>query len=70
MRQKLENENVTPLWIKWICCIWQSLEEKIVLMSELMSRSREIKVVHNFQLAAPVIHAEDNRSHVRANSFN
>lgn len=54
IRQKLENENVTPLWIKWICCIWQSLEEKIVLMSELMSRSREIKVVHNFQLAAPM----------------
>lgn len=54
IRQKLENENVTPLWIKWICCIWQSLEEKIVLMSELMSRSREIKVVHNFQQAAPM----------------
>lgn len=58
-----------PQWIKQICFIWQSVEWNIDLMGDLMSRSWEIKAIHNFQPAATVIHFDDNGSHINANVF-
>lgn len=67
--KKLDYKNVMPPWAKWICFILQSVDWKIGLMSDLMSRSWEIKDVHNFQPAAPMIDVDDNGSHVNANLF-
>lgn len=51
-------------------CEWSRFEcrmRKIGLMTDLMSRSWEIKAAHNFQPTSPMIDADDNGSHVNAN---
>lgn len=67
--KKFDNKNVMPQWVMWICSVWPSVESKIGLMSDLMSRSWEIKAVHNFQPASIMTDVDDNGSHVNANLF-